>query len=198
MICGTVGRFHRALQRCVRRASACAQDVDDAGGDDGADAAAAARSSCATRMSTPDPDRRADRRDDGARRRGGAALRHPAASAALLSHSNFGSRETARRRRCARRWRCLRARARISRSTARCTRNRRCRCRDRASKSFPDSRLKGPANLLVMPTLDAANIALNLLKELEPDGSASGRSCSAWPRRRISSARRTPCAASST
>jgi malate dehydrogenase (oxaloacetate-decarboxylating)(NADP+) len=31
---------------------------------------------------------------------------------------------------------------------------------------FPNSRLKGPANLLVMPTLDAANIAFNMLKVL--------------------------------
>jgi malate dehydrogenase (oxaloacetate-decarboxylating)(NADP+) len=31
-------------------------------------------------------------------------------------------------------------------------------------KVFPNSRLKGEANLLVMPTLDAANISFNLLK----------------------------------
>lgn len=31
-------------------------------------------------------------------------------------------------------------------------------------KVFPNSRLKGEANLLIMPTLDAANIAFNLLK----------------------------------
>jgi malate dehydrogenase (oxaloacetate-decarboxylating)(NADP+) len=30
--------------------------------------------------------------------------------------------------------------------------------------AFPDSRLKGEANLLIMPTVDAANIAFNLLK----------------------------------
>ena len=31
---------------------------------------------------------------------------------------------------------------------------------------FPSSRLKGEANLLIMPNLDAANIAFNLLKQL--------------------------------
>ena len=31
---------------------------------------------------------------------------------------------------------------------------------------FPNSRLRGSANLLVMPTIDAANIAFNLLKTL--------------------------------
>jgi malate dehydrogenase (oxaloacetate-decarboxylating)(NADP+) len=31
---------------------------------------------------------------------------------------------------------------------------------------FPNSRLKGRANLLIMPNLDAANITLNLLRYL--------------------------------
>ena len=38
---------------------------------------------------------------------------------------------------------------------------------------FPNSRLKGSANLLMMPTLDAANIAVNMLKvvgEAQPIG----------------------------
>jgi malate dehydrogenase (oxaloacetate-decarboxylating)(NADP+) len=39
---------------------------------------------------------------------------------------------------------------------------------------FPDSRLKGEANLLLMPTLDAANIAFNLLKAAAGDGITIG------------------------
>ena len=39
---------------------------------------------------------------------------------------------------------------------------------------FPGSRLKGQANLLVMPTLDAANIAFNLLKTAAGDGITVG------------------------
>ncbi|MDE2599215.1 MAG: NADP-dependent malic enzyme [Rhodocyclaceae bacterium] len=39
---------------------------------------------------------------------------------------------------------------------------------------FPDSRLKGEANLLIMPNLDAANIAFNLLKEEAGDGVTVG------------------------
>jgi malate dehydrogenase (oxaloacetate-decarboxylating)(NADP+) len=41
------------------------------------------------------------------------------------------------------------------------------------SRIFPNSRLKGSANLLIMPNLDAANIAFNLLKVLG-DGLAIG------------------------
>jgi malate dehydrogenase (oxaloacetate-decarboxylating)(NADP+) len=41
-------------------------------------------------------------------------------------------------------------------------------------KVFPSSRLRGQANLLIMPTLDAANIAFNLLKTAAADGVTIG------------------------
>jgi malate dehydrogenase (oxaloacetate-decarboxylating)(NADP+) len=40
--------------------------------------------------------------------------------------------------------------------------------------AFPHSRLKGDANLLIMPTLDAANISFNLLKTAAGDGITIG------------------------
>ena len=39
---------------------------------------------------------------------------------------------------------------------------------------FPNSRLKGQANLLIMPTLDAANISFNLLKVAAGDNLTIG------------------------
>ena len=44
-------------------------------------------------------------------------------------------------------------------------------------QAFPLSRLKGDANLLIMPTLDAANIAFNLLKTAAGDGITVGPIC---------------------
>jgi hypothetical protein len=45
---------------------------------------------------------------------------------------------------------------------------------DVRSQVFPNARLKGEANLLIMPTLDAANIAFNLLKQAAGDGVTIG------------------------
>ena len=42
------------------------------------------------------------------------------------------------------------------------------------SRVFPNSRLKGEANLLIMPTLDAANISFNLLKAAAGNGLTLG------------------------
>jgi malate dehydrogenase (oxaloacetate-decarboxylating)(NADP+) len=42
------------------------------------------------------------------------------------------------------------------------------------ARVFPNARLTGEANLLVMPTLDAANIAFNLLKTAAGDGITVG------------------------
>ncbi|WP_208435760.1 NADP-dependent malic enzyme [Bartonella phoceensis] len=85
--------------------------------------------------------------------------------AALLSHSNFGSKntESARKMRhateiLARLYPNLEADGEMHGDAALST-----IFRDRV---FPDSRLKGEANLLVFPTLDAANITLNLVKSL--------------------------------
>ncbi|WP_455477484.1 NADP-dependent malic enzyme [Bartonella sp. B41] len=85
--------------------------------------------------------------------------------AALLSHSNFGSKNTESARKMRRATEILTTSyphleadgemhgdAALSKIF-----------RDRV---FPDSRLKGEANLLVFPTLDAANITLNILKSL--------------------------------
>jgi malate dehydrogenase (oxaloacetate-decarboxylating)(NADP+) len=41
-------------------------------------------------------------------------------------------------------------------------------------RALPDNKLKGTANLLVMPNLDAANIAFNLLKAAAGDGITVG------------------------
>jgi malate dehydrogenase (oxaloacetate-decarboxylating)(NADP+) len=82
---------------------------------------------------------------------------------ALLSHSNFGSSRSASARKMARARELIAARApeldvdgEMQGDAA--------LSEDIRGKLYPASRLKGEANLLVMPNIDAANIAYNLLK----------------------------------
>ncbi|MBI5862731.1 MAG: NADP-dependent malic enzyme [Rhodocyclales bacterium] len=93
--------------------------------------------------------------------------------AALLSHSNFGSIRSASAQKMAEARRLIEARApelevdgemhgdaALSQAI-----------RERA---YPGCRLKGEANLLIMPNLDAANIAFNLIKASNGDGITVG------------------------
>jgi malate dehydrogenase (oxaloacetate-decarboxylating)(NADP+) len=92
---------------------------------------------------------------------------------ALLSHSNFGSHEDASARKMSHARELLETLApelevegemhgdaALSESLR--------------TAAFPDNRLKGVANLLIMPNLDAANIAYNLLKMTGGDGITIG------------------------
>jgi len=92
---------------------------------------------------------------------------------ALLSHSNFGSLQSASARKMAEARRIIEARApelevdgemhgdaALSQAI-----------RDRL---YPDCRLKGEANLLIMPNVDAANIAFNLIKVSNGEGITVG------------------------
>jgi malate dehydrogenase (oxaloacetate-decarboxylating)(NADP+) len=84
---------------------------------------------------------------------------------ALLSHSNFGSADTAT---------AIRMREALALVQQRVPdlevegemHGDSAVSEEIRSQIFPNARLKGSANLLVMPTLDAANIAFNLLKTL--------------------------------
>jgi malate dehydrogenase (oxaloacetate-decarboxylating)(NADP+) len=91
---------------------------------------------------------------------------------ALLSHSNFGSHNSASSRKMRDALQIIRAQqpelevegemhAELALSEA------------MRKRRFPDSQLKGAANLLVMPNQDAANIAFNMLRVLG-DGIAIG------------------------
>jgi malate dehydrogenase (oxaloacetate-decarboxylating)(NADP+) len=93
--------------------------------------------------------------------------------AALLSHSNFGADDTPTSLKMRRALEILRQAApdlevdgEMHGDAALSDAIRR--------QVFPNSTLKGQANLLIMPTLDAANIAFNLLKTAAGDGLTVG------------------------
>lgn len=84
---------------------------------------------------------------------------------ALLSHSNFGSSNTASARKMSEARRLLEEQAPQLEVEGEMHADAALSEEIRA-RVFPNSRLAGQANLLVLPTLDAANTSLNLLKAL--------------------------------
>ncbi|MDR2240257.1 MAG: NADP-dependent malic enzyme [Zoogloeaceae bacterium] len=92
---------------------------------------------------------------------------------ALLSHSSFGSYETPSAKKMQRATQLLWERAPDLEVEGEMHGDAALSGEVR-NQVFPRSRLKGEANLLVMPTLDAANIAFNLLKQASGDGVTIG------------------------
>lgn len=84
---------------------------------------------------------------------------------ALLSHSNFGSHRTASAAKMREALAILHERAPYLEVEGEMHGDA-ALSEDIRQRIFPNSRLKGQANLLVMPNLDAANISFNLLKAL--------------------------------
>ena len=82
---------------------------------------------------------------------------------ALLSHSNFGAHRTNEARKMAEALQLIHARAPELEAEGEMQADM-ALAESLRLRLFPNSRLKGAANLLIMPTLDAANIAFNLLK----------------------------------
>jgi malate dehydrogenase (oxaloacetate-decarboxylating)(NADP+) len=92
---------------------------------------------------------------------------------ALLSHSNFGSSESASARKMRRASEILHEMCPDLNFDGEMHGDAALSVEIR-DKVHPDSRLKGEANLLVMPNLDAANISFNLMKMANGDGVSVG------------------------
>jgi malate dehydrogenase (oxaloacetate-decarboxylating)(NADP+) len=93
--------------------------------------------------------------------------------AALLSHSNFGSSQSA----SARKMRAARDLLRAAVPGLECDGEMHgdsALSADIRARAHPESTLVGEANLLVMPNLDAANISFNLMKVANGDGLSIG------------------------
>ncbi|HKW39163.1 MAG TPA: NADP-dependent malic enzyme [Burkholderiales bacterium] len=93
--------------------------------------------------------------------------------AALLSHSSFGTSEAASARKMRAALELIRARAPELEIEGEMHGDAALNAELRLA-NFPRSRMKEDANLLIMPTLDAANIAFNLLKTAAGDGITIG------------------------
>jgi len=93
--------------------------------------------------------------------------------AALLSHSSFGTSDAPSAQKMRRALALVQERAPELEIEGEMHGDAALSAEVRAA-ALPGSRLKGDANLLIMPTLDAANIAFNLLKTASGDGITIG------------------------
>ncbi len=160
MICGTVGRYHRHLQRILMVS-------EQERGEEEVSALSILITSkftlfiCDTHV-TIDPDAEAI-----AEMTGLAAAEVARCGlkpkAALLSHSNFGSRESATSRKMREalalineRYPGLMVEGEMHAALA--------LSKEAMAEHFPNSRLTATANLLIMPNIDAAHIAMSLVK----------------------------------
>jgi malate dehydrogenase (oxaloacetate-decarboxylating)(NADP+) len=92
---------------------------------------------------------------------------------ALLSHANFGSRRTKQSRKMAEALKLIRKRSPELEAEGEMQGDA-ALLETLRERVFPDSRLKGTANLLIMPNLDAANISVSLLKVLASEAVSVG------------------------
>jgi malate dehydrogenase (oxaloacetate-decarboxylating)(NADP+) len=92
---------------------------------------------------------------------------------ALLSHSNFGSRPTESSRKMAKARQIINERAPYLEIDGEMHADAALSEKIR-NKVYPDSTLKGPANLLITPNLDAGNITYNMLKMTGSNGVSMG------------------------
>ncbi len=92
---------------------------------------------------------------------------------ALLSHSNFGSRRTKQSRKMAEALKLIRKSSPELEADGEMQGDA-ALLETLRERVFPNSRLKGTANLLIMPNLDSANISVTLLKILAAEAVAVG------------------------
>jgi malate dehydrogenase (oxaloacetate-decarboxylating)(NADP+) len=171
MICGTLGTYyqHFAFHRPGDRPASGSQPLLR---DERADAAQT-HGVYLRHLREFRPQCRAGGRDDGAGGRGSPALRYCAENRALLSHSSFGTDDTPTAKK-------MRAGLALLEKIAPQLEIEGEMHGDAAlseevrQHAYARSRLKGEANLLIMPTLDAANIAFNLLKTTAGGGITVG------------------------
>nr|MDJ0780250.1 phosphate acyltransferase [Gammaproteobacteria bacterium] len=169
MICGTIGPYHRHLKR-ILMASGQERGRDDVSALSIIITSKFTLFICDTHV-MPDPS--AEAIADMTVRAAAEVERFGITPrAALLSHSNFGSHDSVSSEKMRRALRLLQqnhpelmVEGEMQANLALLPRV--------MQEQFPNSNLEGPANLLVMPDLDAAHIAMNLVK-IAADGVAIG------------------------